>query len=149
MPKLSEEEISIDPTLRVSGNEIVGWNIKEMKVRQIKEKITSMYRIEIVDYKNKILSDEELAGTGSKIRLIDENSNIKMEYLIIIYGDVDGDGKINSIDLLVLQRHILQIEKLAGAFLKSGDISKTGVNPSSFDSLLIQRHILGLKLIQQ
>ena len=27
-----------------------------------------------------------------------------MEYLIIIYGDVDGDGKINSIDLLVLQK---------------------------------------------
>lgn len=133
----------------VPQEEITGWNIEEMKVRQIKEKLSGEYKIEIVDFKGNVLSDEQLAGTGSKIRLIDNNNNIKMEYVIVIYGDVEGDGKINSIDLLVLQRHILEIEKLTGVFIKAGDISKTGVNPSSFDSLLIQRHILGLKLIQQ
>ena len=42
-----------------------------------------------------------------------------MEYYIIIYGDVNGDGKINSLDLLVLQRHILEIEKLNGLLLKA------------------------------
>ena len=39
-----------------------------------------------------------------------------MEYKVVIYGDVNGDGKINSIDLLVLQRHILEIEQLQGPF---------------------------------
>lgn len=72
-----------------------------------------------------------------------------MEYEVIVYGDVSGDGKINSTDLLILQRHILEIQKLQGAFLKAGNINKNGKNPSSLDSLLIQRHILGLKLITQ
>ena len=42
-----------------------------------------------------------------------------MEYYIIIYGDVNGDGKINSLDLLVLQRHILEIQRLNETFLKA------------------------------
>ena len=70
-------------------------------------------------------------------------------YEIILYGDVNGDGKINSIDLLVLQRHILELEKIAGIYLKSGNIYKNGKNPSSVDLLLIQRHILGIKQIEQ
>ena len=65
------------------------------------------------------------------------------------YIDLNGDGKINSIDLLVLQRHILEIEQLQGPFLLAGNINKNGKNPSSIDSLLIQRHILELKLIEQ
>jgi len=72
-----------------------------------------------------------------------------MEYQIILYGDVNGDGKINSVDLLVLQRHILEIEKLRGAFLKAGNVRRDGKNPSSLDSLLIQRHILELQMIEQ
>ena len=66
-----------------------------------------------------------------------------------MYGDVNGDGKINSIDLLVLQRHILEMQKLEGAFVKAGNVRKNGKNPSSVDCLLIQRHILGLQSIEQ
>ena len=66
-----------------------------------------------------------------------------------MYGDVSGDGKINSVDLLVLQRHILQLELLDGLKLKAGNIDKNGKNPTSRDLLLIQRHILGFKLIEQ
>ena len=72
-----------------------------------------------------------------------------MEYEIIIYGDVNGDGKINSVDLLVLQRHILEIEILNGPALKAGNINRNGKNPSSLDLLIIQRHILDLQLIEQ
>ena len=89
-----------------------------------------------------------MIGTGSKIRLL-ENEKVRMEYKIVIYGDVNGDGKINSVDLLVLQRHILEIEKLQGVFLIAGNINKNGKNPSSVDSLIIQRHILELKFIDQ
>lgn len=149
VPRLSEEEVIFDESLTVKENEVTGWDIKNLSPADIKDKINTTYNIEIYNFNGKLLSDNEVAGTGSKIRLVDENGIIKMEYQIIIYGDVDGDGKINSIDLLVLQRHILEIEKLKGVFLKAGDISKEGRNPSSLDSLLIQRHILGLKLIEQ
>ena len=70
-------------------------------------------------------------------------------YTIIIYGDCNGDAKINSIDLLVLQRHILEFEKLEGVFLKASNVRKVGTKPTSVDLLLIQRHILGYQKIEQ
>ena len=86
------------------------------------------------------------SGNSGKIK---EAEEILREYKIILYGDVTGEGKINSVDLLVLQRHILELEKFDGIFLKAGNINKNGKNPSSVDLLLIQRHILNLKIIEQ
>lgn len=149
VPRLSGDEVSFDDNLKVEQNEITGLDIKNNNVNKIKEMINTIYTIEIYNNKDELLSDEQLVGTGSKIRLIDENGTIKMEYEIIIYGDVNGDGKINALDLLVLQRHILELEKLNGAYIKAGNVGKNGKNPSAFDLLLIQRHILELKFIEQ
>lgn len=146
--KIDETKLSFDASLKVVANEIIGWNENEMTVAKIKEKINTEYTIEIYDSKGNLLENGKEAGTGSKIRIL-ENDNIIMEYIIILYGDVNGDGKINSVDLLVLQRHILEIEKLTCAFLKAGNIRKDGKNPTSLDSLLIQRHVLELQSINQ
>ncbi len=147
--KLSQGEIKFDESLKVMQNEISGWDIEKLDVENIKEKIQTLYNIKIYDYKGNELKERQKVGTGSKIRLVDENNDIKMEYYIIIYGDVNGDGKINSLDLLVLQRHILEIQRLNEVFLKAGNINRNGQNPSSLDLLIIQRHILTLKTIEQ
>ena len=147
--RIGEDEINWDSSLKVENNMVTGWDVAKMTVEQIKNKIQTAYTIEIYNSKNELLTDTQNAGTGSTIRFIDENNVIKMEYHIVLYGDVNGDGKINSTDLLVLQRHILEIDMLKGYFKTAGNINKNGKNPSSLDSLLIQRHILGLKLIEQ
>ncbi len=149
VPKIGDNEIIFDKSLNVQQNEITGWNIKNLTVEKIKEMINTKYTIEIYNNKGELLTDEKFAGTGSKIRIVDDNGIIKMEYEIIIYGDVNGDGKINSVDLLVLQRHILEIDKLKGVQLKAGNINKNGQNPTSLDLLIIQRHILEIQLIEQ
>ena len=147
--RIGEDEINWDSSLKVENSMVTGWDVAKMTVEQIKNKIQTVYTIEIYNSKNELLTDTQNAGTGSTIRFIDENNVIKMEYHIVLYGDVNGDGKINSTDLLVLQRHILEIDMLKGYFKTAGNINKNGKNPSSLDSLLIQRHILGLKLIEQ
>ena len=147
--RIGEDEINWDSSLKVENSMVTGWDVAKMTVEQIKNKIQTAYTIEIYNSKNELLTDTQNAGTGSTIRFIDENNVIKMEYHILLYGDVNGDGKINSTDLLVLQRHILEIDMLKGYFKTAGNINKNGKNPSSLDSLLIQRHILGLKLIEQ
>lgn len=147
--RLEENEVIFDESLKVDVNKISGWDIKNSKISEVKKKIDTKYKIQIYSHTGELLGDEEIITTGSKIRLVDENDVIKMEYISIIYGDVNADGKINSSDLLVLQRHILEIEKLSGVFWKAGNISRNGKNPSSLDSLLIQRHILELKFIEQ
>lgn len=147
--KLGEDEIIFDEGLQVEQNVVSGWKLEDLTVASVKDKIQTSYIIKIYNNKNQELTEEKQVGTGSKIQLVNEQNVIKMEYYVIIYGDVNGDGKINSTDLLVLQRHILEIQPLKGLYLKAGNINKNGKNPSSLDSLLIQRHILGLKLIEQ
>ena len=146
--KLDESEISFDESLVINANEISGIDYKNNTVNNFKQLIKTDYEIKIFNFKDEKLEDADLIGTGSKVKIYKDN-NILREYKIILYGDVTGEGKINSVDLLVLQRHILELEKFDGIFLKAGNINKNGKNPSSVDLLLIQRHILNLKIIEQ
>ena len=148
--KLDESELKFDENLTINGNIISGFDYKNMTVENIKKYITTNYKIQVENYKGEILQDKNLSGTGSKIKIIKEDtSEILAEYQVLLYGDINGDGKINSIDLLVLQRHILEIEKIDDIFRKAGNINKNGKKPTSVDLLLIQRHILELKEIEQ
>lgn len=148
IPQIQEGEIIIDESLYVEGNEISGLENKNNTADKILNKIKTNYSVEIYNSKGSKISGNELVGTGSVIKVLN-NKDLVMEYNVIMYGDVNGDGKINSIDLLVLQRHILEIQKLEGVFVKAGNVRKNGKNPSSVDCLLIQRHILGLQSIEQ
>ena len=109
--KLQEGEIVFDPKLQVNGNEITGLENKNNTVDSLLSKIQTNYTVEIYNKNGEKISGSNLAGTGSTVKILDNNILIA-EYTLIMYGDVNGDGKINSIDLLVLQRHIIEIEKL-------------------------------------
>ena len=146
--KMEDSEIHFDSSLTLDSLEISGIKYDENTVADIKQKITTDLELEIVNSQNQVLSDTDIVGTGSKI-LVKENGNVLRVYNIIIYGDVNGDGTINSVDLLVLQRHILEIEEINGVYKKAGNVRKDGKKPTSVDLLLIQRHILGLQFIEQ
>ena len=149
VPQTPERKI----VLTLDGNYINGWDSNNMQASNIRNEVINQINpncyVEIYDYRGNMLSDNDMAGTGSRIRLVNSLGETIAEYQIILYGDVNGDGKINSIDLLVLQRHILEIERLYGAFAKAGNISRNGNSPSSVDSLFIQRQILELEYIRQ
>ncbi len=145
---MDDSEIHFDSSLSVNGLEITGIDYKENTVQDIRNKIITDYEIEIVNNRNEVLKDTDIVGTGTKIR-VKEDGEILREYQIIIYGDSNGDGKINSVDLLVIQRHILEIERLSGVYKKASNINKNGKEPNSVDLLLIQRHILELQFIKQ
>lgn len=146
--KMDDSEIYFESPLKVNSLEVSGIEYDNNKVSDIKEKIKTDLEIQIVNYKNEILQEKDPVGTGSKI-LVKEDGKVLRKYQIIIYGDANGDGKINSVDLLVIQRHILEIEPLEDIFRKASNINKNGKKPTSIDLLLIQRHILDLQLIEQ
>ena len=147
--KIGEDEIIFDEILNITNNIITGLENKNNTVEKIINKIKTNYIIEIYNKNNEKIEGKGLVGTGSKIKIVDEMQNPIIEYDVVLYGDVNGDGKINSIDLLVLQRHILEIEKLGSIYIKAGNVRKNNKNPSSVDCLLIQRHILGLQDLKQ
>ena len=105
--------------------------------------------MEFHNVQNEPLGEEDKIGTGSKLILKNELDEIVYEYTFIIYGDVNGDGEINSLDVLIIQKHILETKAITGIFLKSANTSKNGNLPSSLDVLKIQKHILEMKFIEQ
>ena len=146
--KMQEAEVQFTAPLILNNLDVSGIDYTQNTVGDIKNNIISNLEIVIVNSNNEILSDDAIIGTGNKIQ-VKEDGKILKEYQIIVYGDVNGDGKINSVDLLVLQRHILEIETLDDIYQKSANIRKNANKPSSVDLLLIQRHILGLQIIKQ
>ena len=145
---LGENEIIFQEPLKHQGIYITGIPDNNNTISEIKKNIITNLEIEMVNSKNETLSNEDKVGTNCKLQ-IKENENLLKSYEFILYGDVNGDGRINSVDLLVLQRHILEIEFLEPIYQKAGNINKNGKKPTSVDLLLIQRHILGLKSIEQ
>ena len=89
-----------------------------------------------------------ILSTGNVVKIYDNNGKEKLSYQIVIYGDVNGDGKINSVDIAALQRHILKLKVLQNAFAEACDTTHD-CRQNSVDIARIQRHILKLSLIEQ
>ena len=134
--------------LKINGNEITGLDYLDTSVKNMRAKISTEFTLDIYNYKEELINENARIGTGSKLVFRDDD-NIVSEYNVILYGDANGDGKINSIDLLTIQRHILKLQMLKGPFLKGANTLKDGKSPTSIDLLRIQRHILKLEKLAQ
>ena len=62
-------------------------------------------------------------------------------------GDLNGDGKISTVDIVKVQRIIVGLDELNDTNLIVADINGDG-KVSTIDVVKIQRHIVGLELIQ-
>lgn len=133
--------IEFDQSLRIIGDEISSLPWEDTSITNIKSLINTNLNMSFNSNTN--------IGTGTILTFLDTTDREIFKYQFILYGDVNGDGLINSLDVLVLQKYILEIKPLTGIFLKAGNISKSGDNPSSLDVLKIQKHILETKFIEQ
>ena len=71
-----------------------------------------------------------------------------MTYTYVMFGDLNGDGEINSADLLKMRQYLLGTNQLSGAFLNSAYLN--GDNEiNSADLLRIRQHLLGTASIGQ
>lgn len=61
----------------------------------------------------------------------------------VIKGDVDGNGGVDILDVIIINKAILGKENLSDSSLKSADVNGNGV-PDSTDSLSIMKFIVGL-----
>jgi beta-N-acetylglucosaminidase len=88
-----------------------------------------------------------LVGTGSKIQVIRQNVVLKT-YIVVLYGDINGNGKINSADLNVLFLHILGKNPVNAHDLLAADANHNGkVNSADLTTVLL--HVLDQSAISQ
>lgn len=85
-------------------------------------------------------------GTGSVVKVT--NGKRKETYTCVIYGDVSGDGVVNALDLLKVQKHIIGASKLDGDYLTAANVKKSG-SVSALDLLKIRKHIIGASELSQ
>jgi hypothetical protein len=92
--------------------------------------------VSISDKDGKAIVDTAIVGTGYKVT---DGTNT---YLIIILGDLNGDGVVDSIDCLLVKKMIIGTGKLEGVYLKAACINGTDT-PDSTDYLRIKKHVIG------
>lgn len=68
---------------------------------------------------------------------------------IVIYGDVNGDGQVSVLDIIKINRNILALDQLSGAYQEAGDANRKGDGITILDLIVVNRHSLGLTTIQQ
>lgn len=96
-------------------------------------------------------NDEENTGivaTGNKIAAYVDGELVSIKE-VVIYGDVNCDGKITMSDLLSVNRHVIGTIKLSEAKLAAGDVNRKGDGATMSDLLAINRHLIGTIMIEQ
>ena len=90
------------------------------------------------------MEDEEFITTNTKIQ-IKENENILQEYIALIYGDVNEDGKISALDYALIKNHIMDVQEIEDETQKAvADVNCDG-KISAIDYAFIKNHIMDVQ----
>ncbi|HOO61764.1 MAG TPA: dockerin type I repeat-containing protein, partial [Bacillota bacterium] len=88
-----------------------------------------------------------ISVTGDLVQVINASGEVVYTGIIVVRGDLNGDGKISSSDLTMIARYITLQGSLSQAALLSGDVNKDG-KISSADLTYMARHITKQTTIQ-
>ena len=86
-------------------------------------------------------------ATGNKVGVYVDGTLVDWKD-IVIYGDTTGDGKINVLDAIKLNRHSIGLANMSGCYLTAADASRDG-NVNILDSIVINRYTIGLASVNQ
>jgi|GEM_PF-2463780 len=83
----------------------------------------------------------DLIKTGMTLKYIIDNETVH-SLTVVVSGDIDGNGMIDSLDLVALKKDMLGLLEtpLAGAFKEAANVSEAG---SLVDLVVIKRHMTG------
>lgn len=110
----------------VSNGYVSKFNVGDT-IAQIKSKLGNDI---IIEASTSIISTGTVIKKGTEI------------YTVVIKGDLSGDGKINSGDLLQMRKYLLEENILNGAYKEAGIIESVG-NIKSLDLLRLRQYLLG------
>ena len=144
---ITVSEILKQATINNDGTYIYG-NELETNISTIVNKISNVSENSIVTSfdKNNKEKNSGIIASGDKIKI--KTSTEEKNYILVIYGDANGDGKISSADYIAIKNHIMDTKKLVDSELKYADANKDG-KVNSADYIAIKNHIMEVKKITQ
>ncbi len=116
-----KETIFINTSTYKIENEKYIRNVKlNTTIEEFKKSIKEEYTVKITkDEKNVTI------GTGAKVTVSKNGENIG-EYIVVVTGDLTGDGKLQNGDLIKLVRHKVELITLEEPYKLAGDINGDG-----------------------
>ena len=93
------------------------------------------------DKDGKEIKDDAFVGTGARIEVNDTT------YCVIVKGDVNGNGKIDTADYAMIKRTYLRTFTLTDLQSRAADINGNGKIDTS-DYAMVKRHYLGTYVIK-
>ena len=110
-------------------------------VEQLSKSIGSEEQNEIKDKNGGIIANTAYVTTGSTVETKDGEN-----YIIIVKGDCNGDGKSDIQDIFAINKHRLNNGKLINEYLLAGDANRDGKTNIN-DIFEINKYRLGIKEI--
>ena len=86
--------------------------------------------------------------TGDKLYVILNGRYIANKYDVVVLGDINKDGNVNSGDLLKIRQHMLRTNSLSGIDFTAANLNFDGY-VNSGDLLKIRQHMLGTNPIRR
>ncbi|MBE6155455.1 MAG: hypothetical protein E7164_01710 [Firmicutes bacterium] len=127
------DQIITSQGYKLSGTFVHGFGLDET-IASLQNKIGNDITIES--------NNNKIVGTGTKITYKGQ------QFVAVIYGDLSGDGVINSADLLKMRQHLLGTGVLEGAYKQAASVVN-GQTINSADLLKLRQHLLGTNIIVQ
>lgn len=87
------------------------------------------------------------AGTGMKAVLLREGQVVD-ELTLLVYGDLTGEGNVNTLDLRALYKQLLEQQSLSEPFLWAADLNRDG-ELNTLDLLAMDKFLSGTYDIPQ
>ena len=147
-----EEPTDVVSTLNYAGIKngnkyISGINVGT-NISIIKEKILVANKDAIVELRNSQdeIKNDGIVATGDKVTITVGNET--KTYEIVIYGDVNGDGKIAATDYVRIKNHIMEITLLTGVYMEAADVDRNS-KIAATDYVKIKNSIMGTGTIEQ
>ena len=99
------------------------------------------YKVDSISVKT--ASGENIIVNDNQFTMPNDNVIITINASVLIKGDVDGNGKINSMDYIMIKKHILKMSFLTSEQLVRADIDgQNGV--TSYDYILVRKKIMNI-----
>ena len=117
---------------------VPGTNIAEFK-----RNITTNLDLQFLDKDGNTLDDSYLLKTGTVVKVGE-----KLQYSIVVTGDVDADGRITVNDLAQMKLHIIETRLLTGINLKAANIDNDNDIISVNDLAQMKLALIGIREIR-
>lgn len=85
-----------------------------------------------------------IVGTGNLVQVYGTDGTPVSTYEMVVKGDNNGDGRLNVLDILRAQRHILGLDTLSGVYEAASDVNNNG-KIDIMDVLAMQQDVLGIR----